>query len=655
MNHMKLKMYFVLFLGLFCNQSFSQNYLPFNRGINLTNWFQTDTSHISFGKYDITDFAQIKSLGVDAIRLPVDLKAMTGPAPDYKVSPTFLFFMDYVAHWADSLGIYLILDNHNFDPAVNTLPGVISWMKPAWQQIATHYLGKYPKMYFEILNEPHGISYDIWNVVQNSTVSGIRAIDADRIIVVGGVDFNSINKLNQITVSSDKKLIYTFHFYDPFLFTHQGASWASPSLESLSGMPFPYDVNKMPALPAVYNGTWIQSSYNDYKNQGTESKINEQIEIANTFRKTRKVPVWCGEFGVYIPNSPNDERTNWYRIVRQKLESDSIAWTIWDYQGGFGLFKKDTKERFDYDLNLPVVDALGFTSPAQLPDIKKPDSSQITIYTDWVHKGITNESYLTAGSFNLHYTQNPASGRHSVLLSNTNQYNGLQFKFSEIRDFTKLKADNYYVELSIKGTAGVVSLDLRFIDSKTSVSDHPWRSRVILNSSKVTWNNTWQTIQIPLKSFVESGSWDNAWFNPSGLFDWSSIERLEIIPEDQSLTGQTVFVDNIRITKKPAVNVEENELLPEKFQINSIYPNPFNPETRISGIVPTGNGHSTLTVFNLLGQSIRNLPITVQGNNEFSSVWNGRNEFGIPVSSGIYLVQLKHGSAVETRQVVLLK
>ena len=154
---------------------------------------------------------------------------------------------------------------------------------------------------------------------------------------------------------------------------------------------------------------------------------------------------------------------------------------------------------------------------------------------------------------------------------------------------------------------------------------------------------------------MESGSWDNAWFNPAGLFDWSSIEKLEIIPEDQSLTGQTVFVDNIRITKKPTVSVEENELLPEKLQINSIYPNPFNPDTRISGIIPTGSGNATLTVFNLLGQSIRNLPITFLGNNEISSVWNGRNDFGIPVSSGIYLVQLKHGSAFEIKQVVLLK
>jgi len=621
----------------------------------MTGWFRTDTSHISFGKYDVTDFNQIKSLGADAIRLPVDLKAMTRLSPNYSVSPTFFFFMDQVAHWADSLGITLILDNHSFDPAENTQVNVINWMKPAWQQITTHYLGKYPKLYFEILNEPHGITASNWNSVQNATVSAIRAIDANRIIVVGGVDFNSYNTLNQISVSSDKKLIYTFHFYDPFLFTHQGASWVGPSLEQLSDIPFPYDENKMPVLPAVFNGTWIQSAYNDYKTQGTESKVNELIEIANTFRKTRKVTVWCGEFGVFIPNSPNDERTNWYRIVRQKLEADSIAWTIWDYQGGFGLYKKNTKERFDYDLNLPVVNALGFTVPVQLPDIKKPDSSQIIIYSDWVHKGISNESYITAGSLNLHDTQNPASGRHSIMLSNTNQYSGLQLRFSEIRDFSKLKADNYYVELSIKGTAGVVSLDLRFIDSKASESDHPWRSRVILNSSKVTWNNTWQTIQIPLKSFVESGSWDNAWFNPSGLFDWTSIEKLEIIPEDQPLTGQTVFIDNIRITKKPTVSVDETNQVPKLLQINSIYPNPFNPETKISGFVPTGDGISTLTVFNLLGQSVRSFPVKVGGNNQFSVIWDGRNDFGISVSSGIYIVQLKQGTAFETRQIVLLK
>ncbi len=570
---MKLKLLLTILLVIITGSGFSQNLTPFNRGVNLTIWFQTDSSHIQFGKYDQSDFANIKSLGADVIRIPVDLKAMTSPSPDYKVSSTFLFYVDNVLDWADSLGMHIVLDNHTFDPAINTEPSVINWMIPAWQQIATHYLGKYPNLYFEILNEPHGITSGLWNIVQDSAISAIRQIDANRTLIIGGVNFNNYAELNNITVHSDQKLIYTFHYYDPFLFTHQGASWLDPSFESVTGIPFPYNVNTMPSSPPAYTGTWVESLYNDYHNQGTEAKINEQIEIANTFRKTRNVPVWCGEFGVYIPNSPNNDRLTWYNIVSEKLEADSIAWTMWDYQHAFGMFNPGTNERFDYDLNLPMVSALGLTSPGQLPDVKKPDSSQIIIYSDWMHKGISDVSYIPVGSLNFHDTQTTATGRHAISLSGIDQYNGIQLKFSEIRDFTKLKTENYYVELSIKGTSGISSLDLRFIDSKISTEDHPWRSRVTLNSSKVSWDNTWQTIQIPLTSFVESGSFDgNTFYGPAGLFDWTSIEQLDLIAEDQSLAGETVFIDNIKITKNATVPVElvefKSSLLGGKISLN---------------------------------------------------------------------------------------
>ncbi len=59
-------------------------------------------------------------------------------------------------------------------------------------------------------------------------------------------------------VYPDTNLIYTFHFYDPFVFTHQGASWASPSLVPLSGVPFPYNSAAMPPCPDTLKGTWIE-------------------------------------------------------------------------------------------------------------------------------------------------------------------------------------------------------------------------------------------------------------------------------------------------------------------------------------------------------------------------------------------------------------
>ena len=71
--------------------------VPFSKGINLTNWFQANSpGSIDFSKYSYDDFSDIKSLGVDDIRLPINLHSMMQGEPDYTLDPLFLFFLDQV-------------------------------------------------------------------------------------------------------------------------------------------------------------------------------------------------------------------------------------------------------------------------------------------------------------------------------------------------------------------------------------------------------------------------------------------------------------------------------------------------------------------------------------------------------------------------------
>ena len=105
--------------------SLSAQNTPFNRGVNLTGWFHANSAQqIQFSKYTKQDFEQIQSLGCDVIRLPVNLHFMTNGAPDYTLDPLFLNFLDQAADWAEELNLYLILDNHTFDPAADTDPAV---------------------------------------------------------------------------------------------------------------------------------------------------------------------------------------------------------------------------------------------------------------------------------------------------------------------------------------------------------------------------------------------------------------------------------------------------------------------------------------------------------------------------------------------------
>ncbi len=215
----------ILFLLLFISLPLSAQ-VPFTKGVNLTGWFQASSpKQIQFTKYSKKDFERIKSLGCDVIRLPINLHAMTNGSPDYILDPLFLEMLDQAVTWAEELQINLILDNHTFDPAANTDPAIGTVLIKVWTQMAEHYKGRSGYIFYEVLNEPHGISDALWGSIQQTVIDAIRLVDNAHYIVVGGAGWNSYNNLGNIPVYADTKLIYTFHFYDPFVFTHQGASW----------------------------------------------------------------------------------------------------------------------------------------------------------------------------------------------------------------------------------------------------------------------------------------------------------------------------------------------------------------------------------------------------------------------------------------------
>jgi hypothetical protein len=93
---------------------------------------------------------------------------------------------------------------------------------------------------------------------------------------------------------------------------------------------------------------------------------------------------------------------------------------------------------------------------------------------------------------------------------------------------------------------------------------------------------------------------------------------------------------------------------PSEFSLHDNYPNPFNPETKIGYFLPRA-GQVRLEVFNILGQRIRTLVNEHQaaGNREVS--WDGRNEAGEQVTSGVYFYKLQAEDFVQTKKMVLIR
>src|SRR5688572_19646525 len=439
--------------------------VPFHKGVNLTSWFQAASPRqIQFTKFTKKDFQNIKGPGGDVVRLPINLHAMTSGAPDYTLDPLFVNFLDQVVNWSEELNIYLILDNHSFDPAVSTSPEIENILVKVWAQLAAHYKDRSDFLLYEVLNEPHGIADNLWGNIQQSVIDAIRNEDNNHYIIVGGSNYNSYSTLANLPNYADPKLIYTFHFYDPFLFTHQGASWVEPSLVPLSNMPFPYKASSMPGLPNNLKGTWVEGAYNNYASDGTVSKVKQLLDIAVNFKNSRNVPVFCGEFGVYMPNSMETDRVGWYKEVKNYLDQKGIPWTIWDYTGDFGLFEENSNELFDYDLNVPMLSSLDLEAPPQKDFHIERRRKGFIMYDDFVAQGIIATNGVGIGTLDYYNSSNPKNGQYCTHWTGVNQYDAISFDFNPNLDLSLLPDHDFEITFWVRGTSPGSSFDIRFVD-----------------------------------------------------------------------------------------------------------------------------------------------------------------------------------------------
>lgn len=342
---------------------------PFTKGVNFTNWLEyRPADQIIADMFTKQDFVNVKKLGCDVVRLPIHFERICEGIADNTIPAKILDILDNVATWAEELKIYVIFDFHNNTHADSfTASDVENVLMPIWRQMAEHYKDATEYIIYELMNEPHGIDIELWNEIISRVFKMVRSIDKKHYIIAGGADWNSLAAMKTLPDFQDDKVIYTFHFYDPHTFTHQGASWSH--MERVINIPFPYDPERMPTLPE--NPTEDEKKkFETYPKQGTVEAVEACFDQYVEFSIERKSPVFCGEFGCFAPFAKHDERVNWYKIVTTLLEERGIARTSWDYYGAFGIYKferskfgKGKPERkFPDDLDVDIVKALGLNT-----------------------------------------------------------------------------------------------------------------------------------------------------------------------------------------------------------------------------------------------------------------------------------------------------
>lgn len=331
------------------------------RGINLSSWFAQS------GNYSIpqlrvyttpADIDHIKQLGFDHIRIPID-PAIFRCDEDWDACER-VQFLDQVVKMALDQNLSVILTLYpdaQYTHELATSPEGADRFIHLWGKIAEHYESTSPeKIFFEPINEVAMYDSYRWSGILTETIAEIRAHAPNSTIIVSGPGYADIWDLILLPRFGDANLIYSFHYYEPHLFTHQGANWAAPIWVKVPHLPFP---SSQEAVASYIENQDDQTARWQTLQYGLErwdtDHISAQIDFAAAWAKQRSVPLICDEFGVYRKFVAPDDRERWLTATRMALEKNHIGWSMWDYQGGFGLTSKDHGVLRDDDVSLRAL------------------------------------------------------------------------------------------------------------------------------------------------------------------------------------------------------------------------------------------------------------------------------------------------------------
>ncbi len=286
------------------------------RGVNFGNALEAPNE----GEWGVTlkeeYFEAIAKAGFQAVRIPIRWSAHAGKESPYTIDAKFFERIDWAVEQALSRKLAVVINVHHYEEMDREPEQNLPRLLGLWRQIAERYRNKSDRLFFEALNEPHEkLTDEMWNDALVKVLKVIRESNPERGVIVGPGHWNNLHSLEKLALpENDRRLIVTFHYYEPFHFTHQGAEWA-------------------PESQAWKGTTWT----------GTEKQrddLRKDFEKAAAWGKQHNRPLYLGEFGSYH-FADMESRAAWTRAVTGEAAKLGIAWCYWEFGAGFGVFDRD--------------------------------------------------------------------------------------------------------------------------------------------------------------------------------------------------------------------------------------------------------------------------------------------------------------------------
>ncbi|CAN5595515.1 cellulase family glycosylhydrolase [soil metagenome] len=324
------------------------------KGVNLSHWWAQNGDYSTERlRRDVTraDFDQLVRSGFRHVRLTLAPEALDG---DGKTALLREKIED-----AHDAGLAVIVDCHPEDGYKNEVKkdsgAWIAW----WGNLAKELKGEDPNTtFFEPMNEPTFDDAAKWRETQRLAIDAIRKYAPRHTVIASGAKWSGLADLLTFEPYKDlDNVVYNFHFYDPFVFTHQGATWGWELSKFMKDVPYPSSPEAVRSVLPKIDNEEARKVIDGYGNERWNAqKIEDNLRKAQEWGRRNKVYVTCNEFGSYKSFAPSESRTAWIKDTRAALDKLGIGWTMWDYQGGFGAFSGNPGNR-NGDSN--VLSALG--------------------------------------------------------------------------------------------------------------------------------------------------------------------------------------------------------------------------------------------------------------------------------------------------------
>ena len=328
------------------------------------------------------DLEALKETGFDFVRMPVD------PAPFLSMKTIALRGQLFASvlesvRLINEAGLKVVVDLHLIPSEVRSIdmgnvmaePNLFDAYVEFVRMMARTLSSQDPALVaLEPMNEPvidcgEGKS-DLWPGRLQKLFAAARSSATRLTLVLGGACYSSAEGLTRLDPAKipDDNIIWTFHSYEPFLLTHQGATWAGDFISHVGGLPYPPHAVPRAQLDAALAAVRarIEAEAPWARQSGMLAYLDEQIAMLDTpeeLQATMDAPfelvgkwakrhgvkpqnILLGEFGMIrqefeSPNVvPAKYRAVYVRDMIARAESHGFAWSMWSYGGAFGVIEE---------------------------------------------------------------------------------------------------------------------------------------------------------------------------------------------------------------------------------------------------------------------------------------------------------------------------